>query len=110
MVYTIDDKIGRSDSRDIIQLSVIAVVSGTASLLPPSPLGRRNFIRIKNLDNTNSVYLLANADDAYVTEGYEIPHGGEWEENTDAPLYIISTVSGTTSVQVYERAARFNYI
>lgn len=109
MVYTIDDKMGRSDSRDIIQLSVMAVVSGTASLLPSSPLGRRNFIRIKNLDNTNSVYLLADADDAYATEGYEIPHGEEWEENTDVSLYIISTASGTTSVQVYERAARFNY-
>jgi len=109
MVYTIDDKIGRSDSRDIVQFSVITVISGTASLLPTSPLGRRNFIRIKNLDGTNSVYLLADAADNYATDGYEIPHGEEWEENTDVPLYIISTVSGTTSVQVYERAARFNY-
>ena len=107
MVYTIDDKIGRSDSRDIVQFSVITIVSGTASLLPPSPLGRRNFIRIKNLDGSNSVYLLADSDDAYATDGYEIVHGTEWEENTDAPLYITSTAS--VNVQVYERAARFNY-
>jgi len=103
--YSIDDKIGRSDSRDIIQFSVVTVSSGTASLLPSSPLGRRNFIRIKNLDDTNSVYLLASADGI---GGYEVPSGGEWEDNTDAPLYAITT-SGTTSVQVYERSSRFNY-
>lgn len=107
--YTIDSKIGRSDSRDIVQVSLITVSSGTASLLPPNPLGRRNFIRIKNLDDTNSVYLLANEDDSYAINGHEVPKGEEWEENTDAPLYIISTVSGTVSVQVYERASRFNY-
>lgn len=109
MTYTIDDKIGRRDSRDVIQFSVITVSSGSASLLPTSPLGRRNFIRIENLDGSDSVYLLAKADDAYATDGYEVAHGQEWEENTDAPLYIISTVSGTVSVQVYERASRFNY-
>lgn len=108
MVYTIDDKIGRKDSRDIAQFSMLAVSSGTASPLPSSPLGRRNFIRIKNLDATNSVYLLTDENDSY-TDGYEVLKGEEWEENTDAPLYIISTVSGTVSVQVYERAARFNY-
>jgi hypothetical protein len=109
MVYTIDKKIGRRDSRDIIKINVVSVVSGTASLLPAYPLGRRNFIRIKNLDGANSVYLLANADDSYATEGYEVPHGEEWEENTDAPLYAISTVSGTVSIQTYERSGRFNY-
>jgi len=107
--YEIDDKIGRSDSIDIVKFSIVTVSSGSASLLPTSPLGRRNFIRIKNLDNANSIYLLYNADDSYATEGYEVPYGEEWEENTDAPLYAISTVSGTVSVQVYERAARFNY-
>jgi len=109
MTYTIDDKIGRNDSRDIIKFSLIDVVSGTATLLPAYPLGRRNFIRIKNLDNTNSVYLLADVDDDYATEGYEIAHGEIWEENTDAPLYIITTASGIVDVQIYERSARFNY-
>ena len=107
--YTIDDKIGRRDSRDIVKVSVMSVVSGTASLLPISQLGRRSFIRIKNLDAANSIYLLYNVDDSYDTEGYEVPYGEEWEENTDASLYAISTVSGTVSVQVYERSSRFNY-
>jgi hypothetical protein len=107
MTYTIDDKIGRHDSRDMVYIS-LATVSGIVSILPPSPLGRRNFIRIKNLDDIASVYLLANESDEYVANGYEIAHGDEWEENTDAPLYII-TVSGLVDVQVYERATRFNY-
>lgn len=107
--YNIDDKIGRSDSRDIIKFSIITVSSGSASLLSTSQLGRRSFIRIKNLDSANSIYLLYNADDPYATEGYEVPYGEEWEENTDAPLYAISTVSGTVNVEVYERSARFNY-
>ena len=107
--YTIDEKIGRSDSKDTTVFTVMTVISGTASLLPPSPLGRRNFIRIKNLDNTNSVYLLANADDEYTTKGYEVAHGEEWETASDTPLYIISTVAGTTNVQVYEKSSRFNY-
>jgi hypothetical protein len=109
MVYTIDDKIGRRDSRDIVKISTMTVVSGTASLLPASPLGRRNFIRIKNLDGTNSIYLLVNENDSYVTKGYEVLKGEEWEENTDAPLYIISSTAGSISVGVYERAERFNY-
>ena len=106
--YDIDDKIGRQDSRDIIRMTVMTVVSGTASPLPPSPLGRRNFIRIKNLDSVNSVYLLADNNASYITDGYEISKGEEWEENTDAPLYAIATVSGV-DVQVYERSSRFNY-
>ena len=107
--YEIDDKIGRRDSRDIVKVSVITVSSGIASLLPTSQLGRRSFIRIKNLDAANSIYLLYNADDSYDTEGYEVQYGEEWEENTDAALYAITTVSGNVSVQVYERSSRFNY-
>lgn len=107
MSYTIDDKIGRHDSRDMVYIS-LATISGVVSILPSPPLGRRNFIRIKNLDGAASVYLLANESDDYTTNGYEIIHGGEWEENTDAPLYI-TTASGLANVQVYERASRFNY-
>jgi len=100
--YTIDDKIGRSDSRDIVQSSVMTV-SGTASLLPPNPLGRRNFIRIKNISGV-SVYVMSDV----VGSGYEVPTGQEWEESTDAVLYI-ATAAGTVDILVYERAARFNY-
>ena len=107
MTYTIDDKIGRHDSRDMVYISLVTI-SGSASILPPSPLGRRNFIRIKNLDAATSVYLLADESDSYDANGYEIVHGGVWEENTDAPLYI-TTASGLANVQVYERSTRFNY-
>ena len=102
--YTIDDKIGRKDSRDIVQSGVMTV-SGTPSLLPPNPLGRRNFIRIRNIGGA-SVYIMSDSD--ITTSGCEVPTGEEWEENTDAALYI-STAAGTVNVQVYERAARFNY-
>jgi len=107
MTYTIDDKIGRHDSRDTVYIS-LATISGVASILPSPSLGRRNFIRVKNLDDTASVYLLANESDEYAANGYEIAHGDEWEENTDAPLYI-TTASGLVNVQVYERSTRFNY-
>ena len=106
--YTIDSKIGRRDSTDIVKYTVMTVSSGTPSLVPLTPLGRRNFLRIKNADDTNSVYLLDSATDSY-SDGYEITHGNEWEDNTDGQIYIVSTVSGTINVEVYERAARFNY-
>jgi len=53
--------------------------------------------------------VLANADDVYSVSGYEVPAGIEWEDNTGASLYAISTVSGVINVQVYERSSRFNY-
>lgn len=101
--YTIDSKIGRSDSRDIAQFSTM-IVSDTASLLPPNPLGRRNFIRIRNISGI-SVYITTSGT---TSSGQEVPTGQEWEENTDAVLYI-ATAAGTVGIQVYERAARFNY-
>jgi hypothetical protein len=107
--YNLEDKMGRLDSIDLIEFNVIPVSSGTAASLSSSSLGRRNFIRVKNLDSTNSIYLLANADDVYSVSGYEVPAGIEWEDNTGASLYAISTVSGVINVQVYERSSRFNY-
>lgn len=101
--YTIDSKMGRSDSRDIAQFSTMAV-SSTASLLPDNPLGRRNFIRVKN-DGGASVYITTSGT---TSSGHEVPTGEEWEENTDAILYV-ATAAGTVNIQVYERAARFNY-
>jgi len=101
--YTIDSKIGRRDSRDIVQFSTM-IVSSTASLLPDNPLGRRNFIRVKN-DSGVSVYITTSGT---TSSGHEVPTGEEWEENTDAILYV-ATAAGTANIQVYERAARFNY-
>jgi len=102
--YTIDSIIGRSDSRDIVQFSTMTVVSGAASLLPTNPLGRRNFIRVKNNGGASVYITTADA----TSSGHEVPTGQEWEENTDAVLYV-ATAAGTVDIQVYERAARFNY-
>jgi len=109
MVYTIDDKIGRRDGRDIVRFSDM-VVTTTPSLVPADPLGRRNYIFIKNEDSFVNVYISTfsglggTGDPAYVlTSGI-----GTWEENTDGAFYA-STVSGTADILVYERAARFNY-
>jgi len=100
--YDIDDKIGRKDSRDIVRFSIMTV-SGTVSLLPSNPLGRRNFIRIKNIGNA-SVYVMSDT----TASGYEVPSSEEWEENTDAILYVV-TAAGTVDIRVYERSSRFNY-
>lgn len=104
--YDVDDKIGRIDGRDKTQTTVITV-SGIASLLPALPLGRRNYIKIKNLDGSTSVSVLPSADTTY-SGGYIVVAGGEWEDNTDAVLYI-TTLAGSVNVQVYERSSRFNY-
>jgi len=106
-VPAVEDKIGRSDSVDTIVTTTMITVSGVASLLPPSPLGRRSFIRIKNLDGSNSVSVLSSEATTF-SGGYIVPAGGEWEENTDAVLYI-TTLAGSIDVQVYERSSRFNY-
>ena len=105
-VPAVDDKIGRSDSVDKI-VTTLMTVSGTASLLPSSPLGRRNHIKIKNLDGSASVSILASGTATY-SGGYIVVAGGEWEDNTDAVLYV-TTLAGSVNVQVYERSSRFNY-
>ena len=106
MTYTIDDKIGRSDSRDIVRFSDM-VVTTTPSLVPASPLGRRNYIFIKNEDSLIDVYVRTAS--GIGSSAYVLSAGtGTWEEYTDGTFYI-STVSGSADVIVYERATRFNY-
>lgn len=104
MVYTIDSKIGRSDSRDKVAITTMSV-SSTAAPLPTSPLGRRNFIRVKNI-GVDSVAILT-ASGVY-SDGYPVSAGASWEESTDADLWI-AAISGTVDVEVYERSSRFNY-
>lgn len=106
MVYEIDDKIGRSDSRDKAVITAMSV-STTAARLPASPLGRRNFIRVKNMDAAKEIAILT-ISGTTVSGGYSVAAGGEWEENTDAEFWAITT-AGTVDVRIYERAERFNY-
>ena len=106
MTYEINDKIGRSDSRDRVQTSVMTVTSGH-QLVPPSPLGRRSYIKIQN-EGLVDVAVVAASGIAHAS-GYIIKATtGEFEDNTDAPLYIVST-AGASNVRVYEKAERFNY-
>lgn len=104
--YAIDDKIGRSDSRDRI-VTTSMTIGTTATKIPDSPLGRRDFIRIKNTDGANSVYVLTSSGTT-ISGGYPVAAGAEWEENTDAEFWgIVET--GTIDIEVYERSGRFNY-
>ena len=100
-------KIGREDSIDKVNVTTMTV-SGTASLIPASPLGRRNYIKIENLDVALSVYILPSAT-ATCSGGYLIAAGDEWEDDTDAIFYM-ATLSGSADVQIYERSSRFNYV
>lgn len=106
MVYTIDDKIGRRDSRDVVKFSEVNVTT-IPTIVPAMPLGRRNYIFIKNVDALTDVNVSVSSgigDAAHVLSAGT----GTWEENTDGTFYV-STVSGTADILVYERAARFNY-
>jgi hypothetical protein len=101
--YNVDDKIGRNDWQD---RAVVTTVSATSSvaLLPATPLGRRTYIKVKNEGGVD-VEILTAADqssgDGYIVDA----NGGEWEETTDATLYIVST-GADSNVRVYERATK----
>ena len=101
--YAIDDKIGRQTGVDKTATSSV-VASGTAGLLPSSPLARRNYIKIKNLGSTTVEVLYSTTSGV---TGYPLVQNAEWEENTDAILYIKST-GANSEVRVYERAEGYN--
>lgn len=106
MTYEIDDKIGRSDGRDRIKTTAMSVTS-VHQLVPPSPLGRRSSIKIKNEGSVDVAIVTASG--VGHTAGYIIEaSGGVFEDDTDAPMYIVST-AGASDVRVYEKAERFNY-
>ena len=101
--YNIDSLSGRQTGVDKVQTSVVTA-SGTASLLPASPLARRNYIKVKNVGSTTVEILHSTASGV---TGYPLVQNAEWEENTDAVLYIKSTGSDS-EVRVYERAEGYN--
>lgn len=104
---SMDDKIGRSDSRDRVQTTSMTVTSGVHQLVPPTPLGRRNHIKIKN-EGAVDVAIVTASGVAHAS-GYIVDaSGGTFEDYTDAPLYIVST-GASSNVRVYERSERFNY-
>ena len=101
--YEIDDVIGRKGWIDTAQTTLM-VVSGTADRLPPSPLGRRNYIYVKN-EGSVDVAITTATGTTHSGGMIVSANGGEWSDSTDSPLYIVST-GANSEVRVYERATR----
>ncbi|HLD90962.1 MAG TPA: hypothetical protein VI911_08120 [Patescibacteria group bacterium] len=101
--YEIEDIIGRRDNYDKIVTSTITV-SGTPTLLPATPLHNRNYVKVINIGTVDVSIITASgvsAADGILVAG----SGGEWEDVTNAPLYIVST-GLDSEVRVYERYTR----
>ena len=101
--YAVEDLIGRNDSNDKAQTTGMTV-SGTADLLPPNPLGRRNYIKVKN-EGAVDVAITTATGVAHADGIIVDANGGEWEDSTDAILYIVST-GADSNVRVYERSSK----
>jgi len=101
--YSIEDKIGRQDWVDKIAVSSVTA-SGVIELLPASPLGRRNYIKILN-NGPNTVEIHSSTASGSV--GYPVASGVEWEEYSDAVFYMKS--AGTSVLTVYERSSKGNF-
>ena len=102
--YEVDDKIGRADGGiDKTAITDIIASSGVATLLPASPLGRRDYIKITN---TGGVDVEVSNTTATGVAGVTVSaSGGTWEENASGPFYIKST-GADSAVTVYERSSR----
>ena len=101
--YEIDDIIGRQSGVDTATTTAI-VASGTVTLLPETPLGRRNYIQVVN---TGAVDIaIVTSISGVAADGIVVASsGGTWEDSTSAPLYVVST-GANSAVTVYERATR----
>ena len=97
--YQIDDPIGRRDKVDTMTTTSMPVTTAY-SLVPPSPLGRRNHLKVTN-SGIVDIYLTSSGVDTL--DGYQVGSGETFEDNTDAVFYI-STAVGTSDASVYERA------
>ena len=97
--YAVEDRIGRTDSRDSVLMTPMTV-SGTADLLPQSPMGRRNYIKVHNRGPAT-----IDIRTETTVSGIQVASGDTWEENTDGTFYIIST-GAASAVIVYERSTR----
>jgi hypothetical protein len=105
MTYGIDDKIGRSDSRDKIRTTAITVTT-TPSLVPPAPLGRRNYIKALNPDGANNIAIVSSASMTYDDGMPVLANGGVWEDSNDGSVYAVAEGTTVSGVRVYERAER----
>ena len=101
--YDIDDRIGRADGGVDKTAITDIVASGVATLLPSSPLGRRDYISITNTGGVDVEVL--NSTTSGVAGVTVAASGGTWEENASGSFYIKST-GADSAVTVYERSSR----
>jgi hypothetical protein len=103
--YEIDDMIGRRDNYSKVVTSSMTVTSGTATLLPTNPLLNRTYIKVINTGSFDVAIMYTSG--TLAASGLLVAgSGGEWEDTTSAPLYIIST-GEDSEVRVYERSTRY---
>lgn len=96
-----ENKVGKKQPVDSVLTSSVTA-SGTATLIPT--LGRRSHIKIKNV-GTVEISVTTSLDDL-ASVGYPVAaSGGEFTDNTNAQLYVIST-GANSEVRIYERADR----
>jgi hypothetical protein len=96
-----DDKVGSKQPVDSISTSSVTV-SGVAVLIPTS--ARRSHIKIKNVGGIE-ISIITSLDDL-ATDGYPVAaSGGEFVDDTNAPLYAIST-GAASELRIYERSNR----
>lgn len=100
--YTLEEKQGRkTDGKDIVSTSVMSVGTTATSL---AGIGRRSLIRVKNMDPANNIAILTASGTTY-SGGYQVGPGAEWEDETDADLWVASEI-GVIDISVYERSRR----
>lgn len=88
---------------DIIKTSTF-VYGTTRTLIPPTPLVGRNFLRIRV--NTGTIFVGGSTvTSSGATQGISIPVGAsmDFEIDDDVQLYGI-TASGTSSISILEGA------
>jgi hypothetical protein len=100
--YNIESIQGRrTDGVDLVLTSVMSVGTTAAGI---DSVGRRTFIKIKNLDSSNNIAVLTSSGTTY-SGGYPVAAGAEWEDETDASLWLAAE-AGTVDVAVYQRSKR----
>jgi len=98
------NKIGRNDNIDRVAISTMTV-SGTPTLIPPTPLGGRTYIKVKNTGSTHPLDIVDSNTGEYGT-GYYIENVegvNIFADATRAPLYAVTASGTTTTLRVYER-------
>jgi len=100
--HTLEDKQGRkTDGKDVVYTTFMSIGTTATSLYG---VGRRSFIRVKNLDPANNIAILTSSGTTY-SGGYPVGPGSEWEDETDADLWAASE-AGVVDISVYERSTR----